>query len=70
MTETQNIRRLPDGSIDFVHYAREGRALHGAAVRRSVTGAFNFLARDFRRLLVVARNRKAASNASVLVAAE
>lgn len=36
MTATQDIRRLPDGSIDIAHYTRKGRALHGAAVCRSV----------------------------------
>jgi len=35
MTETQEIRRLPNGSINIAHYTRKGRALHGAAVRRS-----------------------------------
>lgn len=36
MTETQDIRRLPGGSIDIAHYTRKARALHAAAVRRSV----------------------------------
>ena len=33
MQSTPEIRRRPDGSIDTVHYARTGRALHGAAMR-------------------------------------
>ena len=70
MTEIQNIRRLSDGSIDFVHYSREGRALHGAAVRKSVAGAFRFLTRYFRQFLAVVRDRKAATIAYVPVAAE
>ena len=32
MTETTEIRRRPDGSIDTAFYVRRGRALHGAAV--------------------------------------
>ena len=32
MTETTDIRRRPNGSIDIDHYARIGRALHGSAI--------------------------------------
>jgi hypothetical protein len=35
MTETGNIQRLPDGSIDRQHYERLGRALHGQALREA-----------------------------------
>jgi len=35
MTETGNIQRLPDGSIDLRHYERIGRALHGRAIRKA-----------------------------------
>ena len=40
MTEIQNIRCPSDGLIDFDHYVRHGRTLHGAAVRRGVRVAF------------------------------
>lgn len=39
MTETTEIRRHPNGSIDLDHYARIGRALHGAAMRSAVRSA-------------------------------
>lgn len=35
MTETTNIQRFSDGSIDFQNYERLGRALHGQAVRET-----------------------------------
>ena len=35
MHPTTEIQRRPDGSIDTAHYARIGRALHGAAMRVS-----------------------------------
>ena len=35
MTNTKDIRQLPDGSIDYLHYQRLGRGLHGQAVRRA-----------------------------------
>ena len=37
MTETQNIRRRPDGSIDFDHYVRIARGLRAHDQRAALS---------------------------------
>lgn len=70
MTATQDIRRLPDGSIDIAHYARKGRALHGAAVRRSVVRLPGVLSWLFAMPASVIQQNGRSARAPVNVAAE
>ncbi len=50
MTETTNIQRLSDGSIDFQHYERLGRSLHGQAVRKTSRNVATIPGRTLTRL--------------------
>ncbi len=55
MQDSQDIRRLPNGSIDIDHYVRRGRALHGAAVRRAAAQLASVPARLLDRLASAVR---------------
>jgi len=70
MTEIQNIRRLSDGSIDFDHYVRHGRTLHGAAVRRGVRMVFGLPLALSRRMQIAMRRRAPEPRANFSAAAE
>jgi len=49
MTQTAEIRRHPNGSLDIEHYARIGRALHGQAVRGAGRTSFGAPGRLLKR---------------------
>ena len=70
MTETQDIRRLPDGSIDIAHYTRKGRALHGAAVRQSFCDIHDALLWLFALPVMAVRRIRSQVRVSFAVAAE
>ena len=57
MTETTDIRQLPDGSIDYLYYQRLGRSLHAQAFwtagRKVAIAPGNILARATRWLFRV-----------------
>lgn len=57
MTETTEIRRHANGSIDIAHYAQIGRALHGKAVRDAARSAVTAPDRLFARLVAALLRR-------------
>ena len=50
MTETQNIRRRPDGSIDFDHYVRIARGLRAHDERAALARLAPLMVRLLRTL--------------------
>lgn len=73
MTETPEIRRHANGSIDLEHYARVGRALHGAAMRSAARRGATVPARLVARLAaMISRHpiRRRAGTATLIAPAE
>ncbi|MBT5943733.1 MAG: hypothetical protein HOK98_15705 [Rhodospirillaceae bacterium] len=70
MSEIHNIQRLRDGSIDIAHYARKGRALHGAAVCQTGRSFTRIVAKVFMAPSTLFGGWRRSGRAPVAVAAE